>query len=68
MLRAHAWLLTSAASKGQTLPIALRNRVGKGTVITVLLEDAAALKELGVLQHLMGRLTADVLPFQVTLH
>jgi hypothetical protein len=47
------------------LPIALRNRVGAGTVVTVLLEQAAALKELGVLQYLLSRLSADVLPFDV---
>jgi hypothetical protein len=34
-------------------------------VLTVLLEDAPALAEFGVLSHLLGRLAADLLPFEV---
>ena len=47
------------------LPMALRNPLGRGTVVTVLLEDAPALAEFGVLSHLLARLSADVLPFEV---
>ena len=34
-------------------------------MVTVLLEDAAVLKEVGLLPHLLLRLAADVLPFEL---
>ena len=54
----------SAHDGGPSVPMALRNPLGRGTVITVLLEDAPALAEFGVLSHLLARLSADVLPFE----
>ena len=47
------------------MPMVLRNSLGRGVVLTVLLEDAPALAEFGVLSHLLGRLAADLLPFEV---
>jgi hypothetical protein len=41
------------------------SQVGAGTVATVLLDDADALKDFGVLKHLLSRVSADVLPFDV---
>jgi hypothetical protein len=41
------------------------HQVGAGTVATVLLDDADALKDFGVLKHLLSRVSADVLPFDV---
>jgi hypothetical protein len=55
----------SARDGDPPLPMALRNPLGRGTVVTVLLEDAPALVEFGVLSHLLARLSADVLPFEV---
>ena len=46
-------------------PVALRNSIGDGTVVTVLLEDHLALDALGILPHLLARLASDVLPFEV---
>ena len=45
--------------------MALRNSIGNGTVVTVLLEDYQTLDALGILPHLLARLAADVLPFEV---
>ena len=55
----------SAQESHAPLPMVLRNSLGRGVVLTVLLEDAPALAEFGVLSHLLGRLAADLLPFEV---
>ena len=47
------------------VPIALKHAVGKGFVITVLLEDASVLEEYGILEHILARLAKDVLPFEL---
>jgi hypothetical protein len=54
----HTWLR-------QVFPVVLRNSVGKGTVLTVLLENDRALGGLDILPHLLARVAADVLPFEV---
>jgi hypothetical protein len=52
-------------SSAEAFPVALRNSIGNGTVVTVLLEDYQTLDALGILPHLLARLAADVLPFEV---
>ena len=46
-------------SKGKAFPVVLRNRVGTGTVLTVLLEDDGALGALDLLPHLLSRMARD---------
>eukprot|EP01043_Picozoa_sp_COSAG02_P037437 COSAG02_NODE_2807_length_7985_cov_659.432412_8_plen_639_part_00 len=59
-------LLSGESAHGDSpLPVALRNPLDRGTVVTMLLEDAPALVEFGVLSHLLARLSADVSPFEV---
>jgi hypothetical protein len=48
---------------GRQVPVVIRHAVGKGAVITFLLEDAAALRGLGVQSHVMQRLADDLTPF-----
>ena len=50
---------------GKAFPVVLRNRIGTGTVLTVLLEDDVALGALALLPHLLSRMASDVLPFEV---
>ena len=62
-------LQATAAAAGKdtapSFPVVLRNSVGNGTFVTVLLEDDVALGGLGILPHLLSRVAEDVLPFEV---
>jgi hypothetical protein len=58
-------LQASCANSSTLFPVVLRNSVGKGTCLTVLLENDAQLRDFGILPHLLSRIALDVLPFEV---
>eukprot|EP01052_Picozoa_sp_SAG31_P010194 SAG31_NODE_550_length_14214_cov_3.054269_6_plen_477_part_00 len=58
-------VMLATTTDGKPTPVVLRNTIGTGTVITVLLEDNDALDELKVIPHLLSRMASDLLPFQV---
>ena len=66
--------VTLTNNQTQRLPAVLRNHIGAGSVLTVLLEDADALRTgrgrtgapgYGVFSHLLGRMADDVLPIDL---
>ena len=67
--------VTLTNNDSQILPAILRNKIGAGSVLTVLLEDADALRNgpgprtgargYGVFSHLLGRMADSVLPFDL---
>lgn len=64
-MTSSAALLEATLSNGSTVPVAIKNTVGDGAVVTLLLEDAELLKRYGMQEHLLSRLADDVLPFEI---
>ena len=59
-------LLEAVTENGTTVPLVLKNSYGMGYALTFLLEDASVIERFGIFEHILSRLSKDVLPFELS--
>lgn len=61
---ASVWLSVDAHGTQLAQPAVLRNNLGAGAALTILMEDPEVLRDYGVVAHLLSRLSDEVLPIE----